>query len=137
MRNNCTLLYTGEQDCIHFLTDLTCAGDEIGWDFVSMVKNSRTSFTGFCEEMTRKYRTNNILSASFMSVPTFIKWIFSWMASMKIDFRKEVDPWCGHEPKVLACDGTHIGVSMRYMDLQNPVTISDDTTNTITSTHRR
>ena len=33
--------------------------------------------------------------------------------------------------KVLACDGTHIGVSMRYMDLQNPVTISDDTTNTI------
>lgn len=72
-----------------------------------------------------------------MSVPTFIKWIFSWMASMKIDFRKEVDPWCGHEPKVLACDGTHIGVSMRYMDLQNPVTISDDTTNTITSTHRR
>ena len=91
---------------------MTCAGDEIGWDFVSLVKSSKLSFTAFCDEMTRKYKTTNILSAPFMSVKTFVCWLFSWMACMKIDFSKEVDPWCKYQPKLLPGDGTHVGVAL-------------------------
>ena len=62
LRNNCTLEYSGEEHSIHFLSTMTCAGDEIGWGFVSLVKSSKLSFTSFCDEMTRKYKTNKILS---------------------------------------------------------------------------
>ena len=104
MNDNCCLEYSGDQDSIFFLSKYTCAGDEIGWGFVNLVKTSKISFTVFCNEMTRRYQTTNVLTAPFMSVNTFVKWIFAWMGSMKIDFRKEVDPWCKYQPKVLACD---------------------------------
>ena len=58
------------------------------------------------------------------------------MAQMKIDFRKEIDPWCKYDPKILACDGTHIGLSLRNLDLPNPITQSDDHT-VITPNHKR
>ena len=126
MANTCFLTYTGEQNSFHFLSNHTCAGDKIWWDFVSTVKSSRMSVTSFCNEMTRKYKTSNILSAPFMTISTFVTWIFPWMSSMQIDFRKEVDPWCKYEPKILACDGTHIGVSMKYMKVDNPITSPDN-----------
>ena len=44
---------------------------------------------------------------------------------MRIDVRKEVDPECGYKPQILACDGTHIGVSMKHMKLENPITKND------------
>ena len=37
---------------IFFSTKVTAAGDEIGWDFVSMVMKTKTSFTAFCTEMS-------------------------------------------------------------------------------------
>ena len=40
-----------------------------------------------------------------MSVKTFIGWFFGWLSAFKIDFCKEIDPFCGHNPKMLACDG--------------------------------
>ena len=36
--NNCTLEYSGGEYCIHFSTTVTCAGDEIGWDFEAWLK---------------------------------------------------------------------------------------------------
>ena len=63
--------------------------------------------------MSNVYSTTNELSASFMSKSTFVSWFFSWAARMNIDFRKHVDPFCRYEPKQLACDGTHIGISVR------------------------
>ena len=60
-----------------------------------------------------------------MSVKTFIGWFFGWLSAFKIDFRKEIDPYCGHNPKMLACDGTHIGVLLRHLRLDNPVTKTD------------
>ena len=138
MADNCCLAYTGEQNTSHFLSNYTCAGDEIGWDFVSMVKSSKMSFTSFCNEMTRKHKTSNILSAPFMTISTFVKWIFSWMGSMQINFFwKEVDPWCKYEPKILACDGAHIAVSMKYMKLDNPITIPDNTEAPSKPVHKR
>ena len=137
MNDNCCLEYSGDQDSIFFLSKYTCAGDEIGWDFVNLVKTSKISFTAFCNEMTRRYQTTNVLTAPFKSVNTFVKWILAWMGSMKIDFRKEVDPWCKYQPKVLACDGTHVGVSIKNMKLHNPVTSIDDASSQITPFHKR
>ena len=59
------------------------------------------------------------------------------MAAFKIDFHKEIDPWCGHKPKILACDGTHIGVSIKHMDLGNPVTRPDEPDVIVQPVHKR
>ena len=109
---------------LFFLSLSTAAGDEIGWDFIMRVRRTRTSFTAFVNEMTRQYNTTHPLCRSFMSTNTFIKWFFAWMASMKLDFRAHVDPYCRYNPKVLACDGTHIGVSVKHQRL-HPVTTPD------------
>ena len=135
--NSCCLEYSGQDNSIFFLSKMTCAGDEIGWDFISMVKLSRMSFTGFCNEMTRRYKTTNILSVPFMSLDTFVKWVFAWMGSMKIDFRKEINPFCKYNPKILACDGTHVGISLKNLKLENPVTAPDKTKQPVTPMHKR
>ena len=58
---------------IFFYSNKTCAGNEIGWDFISRVTRSKLSFTSFCQDMTRIYQTNNVMSSPFMSVPTIVK----------------------------------------------------------------
>ena len=121
-----TYLDAAQQEGIFFYSKQTCVGEEVGWDFVSKVMKSKTSFTAFCSEMTRIYQTNNIMAGPFMSTPTFVAWFFGWLAAFKIDFRKDqVDPWCKYNPKILACDGTHIGVSIKNMQLEKPVTRPD------------
>ena len=137
LKGNCTLEYDGKEHSIHFWSCQTCAGDEIGWDFISSVKSSKISFTSFCNEMTRKYVTTNALSVPFMSANTFVKWIFSWMSSMQIDFRKQIDPWCAYTPKVLACDGTHIGVSLRHLVIDDTVTKTDLPADIVEPKHKR
>ncbi|MCG8623115.1 MAG: hypothetical protein MJE68_14115, partial [Proteobacteria bacterium] len=137
IRKTCFLEYSGELHSLFFLSNMTAAGDEIGWDFISAVKTTKTSFTSFCNEMTRKYTTTNPLSAPFMSPNTFLKWLFSWIGSMNIDFRKDVDPWCLYNPKVLACDGTHIGVSIKHLNLTTPVTKADSSHGPVAPHHKR
>jgi hypothetical protein len=78
--------------------------------------------------MTTRYQTTDCRSAKFVSINTFVKVLFSWLVSFKIDFRKEIDPKCGYDPKLLACDGTHIGVSVKHLRLDHPVTAPDDPT---------
>ena len=111
---------------VFFTTGVTCLGDEMGWDFISLVKKSKISFSGFCAEMTRKYRTNSVLPRDFISPNTFIRWFFGWLTAFQIDLRKHVAPWCEYSPEVLACDGTHIGVAVKNLDLQKPLTATDD-----------
>jgi hypothetical protein len=123
---NCRLQYTGENDCLHLWTKETSAGDEIGWDFVSRVKRSRISFTSFCNEMTDTYKSNYLSSAKFMSRSTFVSWFFSWAATMNIDFRRSIDPWCGYSPNILACDGTHIGMSLRPRSKHDSMVATDE-----------
>ena len=72
--------------------------------------------------MTHRYQTNEIGAQPFLSGNTFIAYIFGWLSAFKINFRKEIDPICKHDPSVLVCDGTHIGVSIKNMNLQHPVT---------------
>ena len=126
-----------QEENIHLFTKNTCAGDEIGWDFVQQVMHTKCSFSAFYNEMTRRYQTTNIMSGPFMSPNTFIQWFFGWIAAFKIDYRKEVDPWCKYSPKMLACDGTHIGVSLRHMKLDKPVTTSDTPDTILPSLHQR
>ena len=71
-----------------------------------------------------------------MSPSTFVKWFFAWISAFQIDFRKNIDPWCEHRPKVLACDGTHIGVATRNMNLVQPVTSVDDMDRTFITKHK-
>ena len=85
---------------IFFYSNKTFAGDKIGWDFVSIVQKTKVSFTRFCTEMIHHYKTNSINCANFMSPNTFLKWFFPWISAFKIDFRKHIDPWCEHTPKV-------------------------------------
>ena len=75
-------------------------------------------------------------SEPFMSHKTFISWFFGWLSAFRINFRKEIDPYCGHDPKILACDGTHIGVALRHLRLDNPVT-KPDTENEVPWVHGR
>ena len=119
-----------------FYTNTTCAGDEIGWDFIHAVKTSKISFTGFCKEMTRVYKTTYSDSHPFMSAKTFIGWFFGWLSAFKIDFRKEIHGYCRHNPKILACVRTHIGVSLHHLPLDNPVT-KCDTENQVPWLHGR
>ena len=44
---------------------------------------------------------------------------------MKIDFRKEIDRWYGHDSEYLACDATHIAVNIKHMHLDRPVIFPD------------
>ena len=61
---------------LFFSTGMTCAGDEIGWDFVQSVLKFKTSFIGYCTEMTRRYITAMDNAPHFMSPNTFINWFF-------------------------------------------------------------
>lgn len=124
---NCHKKFTqiAKEEGIFFYTKMTCAGDEIGWDFIRAVRSSKISFTGYCTQMSNLYKTTHSNPTPFMGVKTFIGWFFGWLSAFQIDFRKHVDPFCGYKPKVLACDGTHIGVSLRHLRLEKPVTKAD------------
>lgn len=124
LANKCKLYPHNEcrQQSIFFSTWVTGAGDEVGWDFVNRVLGSRASFDGFCKEMTRFYKGNNELAShsKFMSKVTFLKWYFGWLSAFKFDLRDEIDPFCCQNPKYIACDGTHIGVSGKFQKLLKP-----------------
>ena len=97
----CIIPYTkgAEEKAIFMYSTATTAGDEIGWDFVTLVIATKVSFSAFCKEMTRKYQTTNILAGPFMSPNTFIKWFFGWIAAFKLDFWKEINPGVSTDPR--------------------------------------
>lgn len=131
-------LFGGEREGIFFLSKNTGCGDEIGWDFVDQVIRGRMSFTAFCNLKTKDYKTTHFESGPFMGVVTFLKWFFSWIVAMKIDFRKEIDPFCGHDPSMLVCDGTHIGVSYKLSRMTSHNAISrPDVDKTVKPLHKK
>ena len=135
----CSIPFTkgAEEKSIFLKTSLIAAGDEIGWDFVECVHKTRCSFTAFCNEMTRIYQTTNIMAGPFMITNTFISWFFCWIAAFKIDFCQEHNPWCENKPPILACNGTHIGVSIRNLNLRMPVMEPDLPHVTLKAQHKR
>ncbi len=71
-----------------------------------------------------------------MSNKSFIDHFFCWVANFKYDYRKEICPWCKHDPKHLACDGTHIGVSIKHLNL-DPAVTKPDLEDHLPSVHKR
>ena len=67
---------------------MTCAGDEIGWDFVQSVLRFKTSFSGYCAEMTRRYITAMDNATHFMSPNTFINCFFCLVGKHENRFQK-------------------------------------------------
>lgn len=110
--------------------------DEIGWDFVDCITGSKTSFTFFCQRQTKTYKSNNQESHPFLSRSTFLSWWFAWLAAHNIDFRKDVDPLCGDSRNVLACDGTHVGVSLTNLNV-TPIETPRNHAITIEPSHKR
>ena len=114
---NCSIIYNGEEDCIFFWSKDTACAVEVGYDFQSILLEFRGNFSKFCSYMNREYKKYNPDASTFLSVGTFEKWFFSWSAALEIDFRKSTDPFCGNNPTTVACDGTHVGVSFKQLDI--------------------
>ncbi|XP_057302291.1 uncharacterized protein LOC130636556 isoform X1 [Hydractinia symbiolongicarpus] len=109
--NNCSKRWDGASDSIFQLSHATCAGYELGWQFVDSVVNSKMTFSGFvscCQEKCK------ILDSYFMNVNTFINWFFGWASRMRIDFR-QLCPGCDGPSPFLACDGTKIGLTFKNL----------------------
>ena len=96
----CSLQDTGENECIYFWFNEKAIAEEVFYKFERLMFKKLT-FSSYCEEMTATYNEYSHIKTSFMSKNTFINSFFGWLASMKIDFRQHVDPWCGTLPSFL------------------------------------
>ena len=126
-RRECDKLYNFSTDGIFLWTKETCIGDEIFYSFLEARGLHEEFLSSFCKERTEQYRYCCRESASFLSEDTFITCFFAWIANWDIDFRarSSIDPFCGHNPEVLACDGVHVGVAVRFMAKTTPITKSE------------
>ena len=85
----------------------TCAGDEIGWEFVNKIMKTKCSFHAFCELKKDDY-VGGCRQLKFMSAPTFRYWFRCWASHQDREFREQCQG-CGDNISVLGCDGTAIG----------------------------
>lgn len=111
----CELRYTGAQDGIFFKSTQTAFCDEVLQDFEDELFDTTngTNFSTYVERMDSIYQSNGCTPRQFCSKNTFTDAMFGWWANKKIDFREYIDPYCRYDPKVLACDGTHVGPALR------------------------
>ena len=124
LSGSCCIFWTGEAECIYRSSTKSCAGYELGWEFVEAVNNSKMTFAGFVKTIQARYNRRKQNAESFMSVRVFIDWWFGWASHMKLDFRKSCDG-CGDNPKMLACDGTMVGVGFRNAFVEPIETVHD------------
>lgn len=91
---------------------MTAVAYELGWDFVSLVEGADMTFTKFCQDKTRIYKSSCTSSSrSFLGENAFIEFWFQWAGCQNIDFRQKCE-WCGWNPKYLSCDGTQLGIPL-------------------------
>ncbi|XP_047144680.2 uncharacterized protein LOC124818179 [Hydra vulgaris] len=109
---SCIRYWDGAEHCVFRISSSTCAGYEIGWDFVDSVQTSGQTFSGYVTNMSNRYKRmcNNALP--FMSNSVFISWFFGWTSHMGIDFREQCT-MCGDSNRILACDGTKLGIGFK------------------------
>lgn len=117
-RGTCDVEYTGEEDSVFFWSKDIAIGDELGYIFRDMLFNCGMSFRAFTVHMSSVYSMRAGSARSFMSCTSWVKVFFGWLGSFNVDFRQEVDPWCGHNPRMLACDGTHVGPAVCKLDIR-------------------
>lgn len=124
----------GESIAVHVYSNVTAAGDEIGYLYQNRMLKGGQTFTAFAEDMTNSYRRCLPTSRPFMSHTTFIAWWLSWASSHKIDFRLPC-PVCKHNPKMLACDGTQVGICLKKANFPPIEKVTDSTP--IPTPHKR
>ena len=112
----CTVKWNGQIESIFPISIKVCAGNETLWEFQEMVRRIKRNFAAYCLIVTARYRNRNANSQPFMSPKTFRKFFFSWASHQLIEFRKVCD-WCKDSPKLLAGDGTKIGISMQKISI--------------------
>ena len=79
-----------------------------------MVISMKGNFSSFHKFVSNNYKSNGSKKL-FTSDKTFSKCFFSWASHQPREFRKSCS-WC--TPKVLACDGTKIGILHQNMNIQ-------------------
>ena len=47
----------------------------------------------------------------------FTDCFFMWAARFNLEFRNEIDNVCGHYPQQLVCDGTHLVIQLKYLNI--------------------
>ena len=125
-QSGCRILYCGRQDSLHIQTTVTAIGDEIGYDFISHISLSQISLTSFCSLVEHKYNS----PSKFMSRQTFTECIFAWLSNFKYEFRQACE-LCGPNPKILACDGTKLGIFFKNSSV---VSIESSTSDRVVDT---
>ena len=109
LAKRCIRIWNGENECIFRLSNVTCAGWEMGYNFVVGVNKAHMTFSGFVAMVNQCYKRASPAEC-FMCVPTFINWWFAWASAMKVDFRQGCSH-CGPSCVTLVGDGTKIGTS--------------------------
>ena len=104
-----TKKYDGSQDGIHILSLHTAAGDDVGWEYLTLATNSKFSLSCFIKHLSMRYELNRSV-IHFMSRSTFTDRIFGWMVNCKIDFREQCEV-CRDKIDTITADGTMIGIS--------------------------
>lgn len=132
---DCKIEFDFENEAIFVWSKDICLGDEIFHDYFKNMGSTETLFSTFCASTTKTYR-NTGYKASFLSAGTFTSCVISWIINWDIDYRKEVwCPYCQYNPRFLACDGTHVGVTKEHMlDLED---ISKKEKNEVKKTRHR
>ena len=96
-----------------------CLVEELLWQYVDAVSSMKANFSSFCSLVETDY-TRNGSFRKFVSAKTFSKTFFSWASHQSREFRKSCH-WCGNQPKVLACDGTKIGIMQLNLAIDDPL----------------
>ena len=96
--------------------------------------SGKMTFRGYVNYLSKKYQRSES-EKPFMTIQTFIEWFFAWSSRMEIDFRQQCQG-CSGPPKILACDGTKIGIGFKNMAVK-PIETPDETSPMIKTPHRR
>lgn len=126
-KKECEKQYDFEENAIFVWSKDICVADEVFTQFFACRGRREIYFATYVYEMNSTYRDSNSTSAEFLSCPTFVSCVMSWIANQDIDFRSKdaICPFCGHNPEVLACDGVYVGVSLKYLGEMQSIAASE------------
>lgn len=129
----CLLHWTGINQAVFRISSQKCAGYEIGWDFIQLVKRMGCNLSSYSHRINVLYKTQACRD-KFMSPSTFRKCFFSWASHQDIDFRKQCN-WCWRNPKILACDGINIRIAFHNCNV-NPIELPGNSDIIIPTKHK-
>uniref|UniRef100_A0A7M5WYX6 SWIM-type domain-containing protein n=2 Tax=Clytia hemisphaerica TaxID=252671 RepID=A0A7M5WYX6_9CNID len=119
----CVIHWDGSNENIFRLSQQVAVAEQLLWDFVNRVITTKCNFAAFCQNIDQIY-TYSGSPKRFISPKTFLKVFFAWASNQGREFRR-CCPWCGSAPKVLACDGTKVGILCQNLHIDPIETIRD------------